>query len=210
MKGVLFTGGAAPEYKYIKKEIKEADIIVAADSGFDTAVKMGVKPDIVIGDMDSINHLDILEKYPPDRVLCFSEDKDKTDTELGLIYLQKNKYDEIVLIGGGGGRMDHFLGIVFLFDKDFSPAIWYTHSTRMQKITGRIQVPSMKGKTVSFFPAGKSQCRMKSEGLKWPLDNLLWSRGDMGLSNIATEDPFCIEVLEGNLLMVTQLEEEDN
>lgn len=210
MKGVLFTGGAAPEYKYIKKELKKADIIVAADSGFDTAVKMGVKPDVVIGDMDSINHLDILENYPPDRVLCFPEDKDKTDTELGIIYLQENKYDEIVLIGGGGGRMDHFLGIVFLFDKDFSPVIWYTHNTRLQKITGRIQVPSMKGKNVSFFPAGKSQCRMKSEGLKWPLDNLLWTRGDMGLSNIVTEDPFCIDVLEGNLLMVTQLEEEDH
>ncbi len=210
MKGVLFTGGAAPEYRYIKKEVKEADIIVAADSGFDTAIKMGVEPDVVIGDMDSINHLDTLEKYPPDRVLWFPEDKDKTDTELGIIYLQENKYDEIVLIGGGGGRMDHFLGIVFLFDKDFSPVIWYTHSTRMQKITGRIQVPSMKGKTVSFFPAGKSKCRMKSEGLKWPLDNLLWTRGDMGLSNIVIEDPFCIEMLEGCLIMVTQLEEEDH
>ena len=209
MKGVLFTGGAAPEYRHIKNEVKEADIIVAADSGFDTAIRMGVNPDVVIGDMDSIKYFDMLDRYPPDRVLRFPEDKDKTDTELGITYLQENKFDEIVLIGGGGGRMDHFLGIVFLFDRDFSPVIWYTHSTRMQKITGRIQIPSMKGKTVSFFPVGTGQCRMKSEGLKWPLDNLLWSRGDMGLSNIAIDDPFCIEMLEGGLIMVTQLEEED-
>lgn len=209
MKGVLFTGGAAPEYRYIKDEVKDADIIVAADYGFDTAIKMGVNPDIVIGDMDSIKHFDMLKEYSPDKVLRFPEDKDETDTELGIIYLQKNYFDEIVLIGGGGGRMDHFLGIVFLFDREFSPVIWYTNSTRMQKITGRIQIPSMKGKTVSFFPVGKSQCRMKSEGLKWPLDNLVWTRGDMGLSNIVLEDPFCIEMLEGSLIMVTQLEEED-
>ncbi|MCK5199583.1 MAG: thiamine diphosphokinase, partial [Spirochaetales bacterium] len=69
MKGVLFTGGAAPEYRYIKDEVKDADIIVAADYGFDTAIKMGVNPDIVIGDMDSIKHFDMLKEYSPDRVL---------------------------------------------------------------------------------------------------------------------------------------------
>lgn len=207
MKGVLFIGGAAPEYSYIKNELKDADIIVAADSGFDSAVKMGVNPDVVIGDMDSIKHLNMLDRYPGDRVFRFPKDKDKTDTELGICYLQENKFDRIILIGGGGGRMDHFLGIVFLFDRDFSPDIWYTHSTRLQKITGHTLIPSMKGKTVSFFPIGEGICRMKSKGLKWPLDNIIWSRGDMGVSNLAIDDPFYIEMLEGRLIMVNQLEE---
>ena len=210
MKGVLFIGGTAPEYSSIKNELKDADIIVAADSGFDSAIIMGVNPDVVVGDMDSIKHVHMLDRYPSDKVFRFPKDKDKTDTELGISYLQKNKFDKIVLIGGGGGRMDHFLGIVFLFDRDFSPDIWYTHSTRLQKITGHIQIPSMKGRIVSFFPIGKGKCRMKSKGLKWPLDNLIWTRGDMGLSNLAIDNPFCIEMLEGRLIMVNQLEEEED
>ena len=48
---------------------------------------------------------------------------------------------------------------------------------------------------------------MKSKGLKWPLDNLIWKRGDMGISNIAVDDPFYIEMFEGRLIMVSQLEE---
>ncbi len=207
MKGVLFTGGSSPPYQYVKKEIEEADIIVAADSGFDTAVKMGINPDIIIGDMDSIDGMDMLIGYPSDSVLRFPEDKDSTDTELGISYLQKNMFNNIVIIGGGGGRMDHFLGIFFLFDRDFSPDIWYTHSTRFQKITGSMQIPSMAGRTVSFFPLGNDRCKMKSRGLKWSLNNMEWGRGDMGISNIAVEDPFFIEMLEGRLIMITQLEE---
>ncbi len=207
MKGVLFTGGSSPLYQYIKEEIEEADIIIAADSGFDAAVGMGINPDIIIGDMDSIERTDILAGYPSDRVLRFPEDKDSTDTELGISYLQKKMFNNIVLIGGGGGRMDHFLGIFFLFDRDFSPDIWYTHNTRFQKITGSMEIPSIVGKTVSFFPLGNNKCRMKSKGLKWPLDNMEWSRGDMGISNIAVNDPFFIEMLEGRLIMITQLEE---
>lgn len=209
MKGVLFIGGSAPEYGYIKNELKDADIIVAADSGFDSALKMGINPDVVIGDMDSIKDVNMLDRYPSDKVFRFPEDKDTTDTELGISYLQENKFDKIVIIGGGGGRVDHFLGIVFLFDRDFSPDIWYTNSTRLQKITGHIQIPSMKGKTVSFFPVGKGQCRMKSIGLKWSLDNLTWNRGDMGISNLAIDDPFYIEMFEGKMIMVNQLEEKD-
>ena len=47
MKGLLFTGGAAPLIQHIIKELEDADLIVAADSGFDTAVKLGIVPDIV-------------------------------------------------------------------------------------------------------------------------------------------------------------------
>ena len=75
------------------------------------------------------------------------------------------------------------------------------------KITGHTQISSMKGRIVSFFPIGEDNCKMKSKGLKWPLDNLLWKRGDMGISNIVIDDPFNIEMIEGRLIMVCQLKE---
>lgn len=209
MKGVLFIGGAAPEYKAVELELADAEIIVAADSGFDSAIKMGIRPDIIIGDMDSIQSKSILDSYPQEKIIRFSKDKDKTDTELGFSYLMEKNFDKVVIIGGGAGRMDHFLGIVFLFDRVLSPDIWYTHSTKFQKITGNTKVYSMKGRTVSFFPVGSDECQMKSKGLKWPLNNLVWNRGDMGISNIAVDDPFSIEMIKGRLIMVSQLREEE-
>lgn len=209
MKGVLFIGGAAPEYKTVEHELEDSEIIVAADSGFDSALKMGISPDIIIGDMDSIQSKSIFDSYPQGKIIRFSKDKDKTDTELGISYLIEKKIDKIVIIGGGAGRMDHFLGIVFLFDRVLSPDIWYTHSARFQKITGTTKVSFMKGRIVSFFPVGRDECRMKSKGLKWPLNNLVWNRGDMGISNLAVDDPFYIEMIKGRLIMVSQLEEEE-
>ncbi len=210
MKGILFTGGAAPDYNFVKKEIDEAEIVIAADSGYDTAVGMGVKPDIVIGDMDSITNKNNLKEYSEGNVLEFSKDKDETDTELGIQYLKAHQFNEIVIIGGGGGRMDHFLAILLLFDREFSPDIWYTHNTRFKKIAGSCIVHSRKGQLVSFFPTGSGVCRMKSKGLKWPLNGLEWSRGDMGISNITTEDPFLVEMLEGRLIMINQLKDWKN
>ena len=65
----------------------------------------------------------------------------------------------------------------------------------------------MKGQTVSFFPIGKNECKMQSKGLKWPLNNLVCSRGDMGISNIVVDESFYIKMLKGQLIMVSQLEE---
>lgn len=207
MKGILFIGGAAPNLEFIKKELIDAGLIIAADSGFDSAVKMNIKPDIIIGDMDSIRNIQKLEEYPENKIFRFSRYKDETDTELGIKYLKDHNFDKIVLIGGGGGRIDHFLAIVLLFDREFSPDVWYTDSARFQKITGFCEISSKKGQLVSFFPTGNGVCRMKSNGLKWPLDGLVWSRGDMGISNIITNNPFSIEMIEGRLIMVNQLKD---
>jgi thiamine pyrophosphokinase len=60
---------------------------------------------------------------------------------------------------------------------------------------------------IAFFDRSKGICRMKSKGLKWPLDDLIWSRGDMGLSNITTNNSFSIDMIEGKLIMVNQLKD---
>lgn len=207
MKGIIFIGGEAPEYDVINKVILDAELVIAADSGFDTAVNMGIEPDIIIGDMDSVINTDKISQYPSEKILIFPKDKDETDTELAIKYLQEININEIIIIGGGGGRMDHFLAIVCLFDRENSPTIWYTKSTRFQKISGSETISFQKDKLVSFFPTGTGVCRMKSKGLKWPLDGLVWHRGDMGISNIVTHDPFFIEMIEGRIIMVNQIKD---
>jgi len=58
------------------------------------------------------------------------------------------------------------------------------------------------GSVLSFFPAGRAPCRMRTSGLRWPLNTLMWEIGDAGISNVVEESPVVVEMLQGRLLLV--------
>ena len=200
MKGILIIGGEYPSKEVANRAIANADIVVAADSGFDYAVENGIPVDYVVGDMDSTVHLDTIESMSNEKVMRMSSDKDETDTEIGLKVLKEKGVDEAVIIGGGGGRLDHLLGIVALFHRDIRPDQWYTDREFVISIDRKRIFKGLKGKTVSFFPVGNATCRMKSKGLKWPLDHLKWERGDVGISNIVKDEEMMVEPVTGRLI----------
>jgi thiamine pyrophosphokinase len=115
-----------------------------------------------------------------------------------------------VIAGGGGGRLDHLLGLVSLFERDKFPTLWYTSRELIQVVEGTLVVTDCLGQTVSFFPLGGTVSGMSSKGLKWPLDELEWNRGDMGVSNVFSEGRCTISVSHGRLLMVRTVVEEDD
>lgn len=136
MKGIIITGGEAPERKYIEHEIADSVFIIAADSGLETAVSYGYKPDLIVGDMDSIKNLKILNDFPRDCVRIFPKEKDETDTEIAL-RMMFEKMSMKLFSWGGGGRLDHLLGIVSIFDREYYPAVWYTAHDRIESIDGK-------------------------------------------------------------------------
>lgn len=203
-RGVVFTGGAAPKSRPLALELEGA-FVVAADSGIETALSWGVEPDVVLGDMDSLSDMRVLERFRDEQVRRFDEEKDYTDTEIALMELYDRGTDDVTLVGGGGGRLDHLLGIVALFDRDMHPTRWYTSREYVECIDRECVLNGAQGETVSFFPAGLDRCRMKSEGLKWPLDSLSWIKGDAGISNVVVSHRCRIRVIQGRLIMVRSL-----
>lgn len=207
MTGIIFTGGEGPERRFIENEIKAGDYIIAADSGLDRALSCGYSPDLVVGDLDSVKNKTFLDDIPADCVKIFPEDKDETDTEIALSIMKEMKADRVILAGGGGGRLDHLLGIVSIFDRSYYPDVWYTAMEKIVPVSSREEFYGMLGETVSLFPAGTEPCRIKSTGLKWNLDTLQWIKGDAGISNIVVEDPFTITMLSGRVLLMSFLKE---
>jgi len=201
---VLFTGGSAPDAPPVGLEIN-GSVIVAADSGVETALRWGIEPDLVLGDMDSLTDPSILHRLGEERVRRYEEEKDYTDTELGLMELFDRGVQDAVIVGGGGGRLDHLLGIVALFDRDIAPRRWYTDSEHVECIDEEYTLREAEGETVSFFPAGRARCTMQTRGLKWPLDTLSWVKGDAGISNVVVSKECRIRVTEGRLIMVRRL-----
>jgi len=207
-KAILFTGGSGPGKEIIEELTKNAGYIIAADSGLDLALAYEIEPDLVVGDMDSLEHTDYLNSLSEEKKNIYPEDKDETDTEIGLRVLYEKGYNRVTVIGGGGGRIDHFLGILYLFFKDTYPVEWYTHDYQLICIDRPVLLHGNIGSTVSFFPSSRGKCRMKSSGLKWNLDELTWRVGDGGISNSILETPCKITPVEGRLMLVARLEEE--
>jgi thiamine pyrophosphokinase len=214
--GLAIIGGEGPAPEVLREIAGHADIIVAADSGLAAAEDAGVRPDWVVGDMDSLDAVSRLDKYPAERVLRYPHDKDYTDTELAFTLLCERGCSEIWLSGGGGGRTDHLLAVFSLFERHFSPDRWFTANEEIfllregqsldadMLLTAKAALGGQKTalKGISVFPLGESPWEAESTGLTWPLDNLPWARGFFSLSNTAPDGAFRIRSLRGRFLVV--------
>ena len=203
--GLLLLGGEGPELRHLEPVLRRAPLVIAADSGFDLAVRLGVQPDLLVGDLDSVTPGPALAAYPRERIRQFPRDKDETDAELGLRIAAEAGCRRVVLAGGGGGRLAHLLAIVGLFRREAAPAAWYTARERVERVEGEAVLAGCLGQTVSFFALGGAAAGLSSHGLQWPLDGLEWPGGGGGVSNLVSADPARVRVAKGSLLMILEL-----
>jgi thiamine pyrophosphokinase len=154
--------------------------------------------------MDSLDDLLRLEAYPPERILRYPQDKDFTDTELALLLLWEKGCDETWLIGGGSGRMDHLFAIRSLFEREPRPQRWFTGAEDIYCLNAqeKLALSLRPGGILSIFPLGSGPWELGSQGLKWPLAGLPWSRGFFGLSNVLLEAEASLWVEQGHFLVI--------
>ena len=108
MKRCVIVGGAdINNYEYIKSRIQEDDFIVFCDSGLKHLEKLQAKPSLIVGDFDSHNnpHLDV-------ETIVLPCEKDDTDTVFAVKEALKRGFEDFILIGVVGARLDHTLGNV--------------------------------------------------------------------------------------------------
>ncbi|HOX33993.1 MAG TPA: thiamine diphosphokinase [Spirochaetales bacterium] len=209
MEALLVVGGEAPPQRRLASRFASFGLVCAADSGLDTLAAWGRSPDLVVGDMDSLSDLRLLDAYPEAEILRARRDKDETDTELGLAALAARGATRIVLAGGGGGRLDHLLAIRAIFERDGSggrprPSEWHTANAELRLVEAgaALRLSAPHGSMVSVFPLARGARGMGSVGLRWPLDGLDWGPGDFGVSNEAPAGEFTVSAGEGELLVL--------
>ncbi len=205
MRGVAFIGGEGPSPVQWGRIKGPYDLLVAADSGLAAAEEAALRPDWIVGDMDSLQDRGRLSSYPPERVLVYPVDKDFTDTELALNLLWDKGCDEVWIVGGGGGRLDHTLALRALFDRSPFPNRWITAREDIWLVSASFEKTVDEGSMVSIFPAGNGPWSVESRGLTWPLGGLSWSRGFFGISNIAKTGSFSLRVRAGRFLVILPL-----
>ena len=203
-KGVVVTGGRAPGSR-VTIEWCQDRTLVAADSGLEWVHERGLRPDAIVGDMDSLRDRSLIDRYPESEVHRYPRAKDATDTEIGLAYLRDRGIDDVTLIGGGGGRLDHLIAVLRLFERDVAPRRWLTDHEDVRLITDSLDIRTRPGEVLSFFAVGKEVTTMRSTGLRWNLDGLRWGPEDIGVSNETVGERVRVRMLSGRLLLVRAL-----
>jgi len=203
LRAVIISGGAISDYSYIKSQIKLADTIICADSGYEHAKKMGLTASVVVGDFDSIGNI-------PKDVECihYPAKKDLTDTEIAIEYARTRGFTDFLMLGATGSRADHSLTNIFLL-KSFlqrgENAEILDENNKIKITNSRISLNEPPGTIVSLVPLCDCQ-GVSTQNLEYHLQNedMPMGRG-RGVSNIMTENNATITLTNGILLvMVTR------
>ncbi len=188
----VFTGGESPAPERTEAYWRNAgapDSVIAADSGLDTlraysaffAGRYDFAPRRIAGDFDSLRDKSVLSEYPPEIIAPFPADKDDTDTELAvrMAYEAAEKAGArnpvITLVGGGGGRVDHFMSILDSFASDRHATAWLCGEQAVYFLAapGRCEIGGLSPSdcvSVARTAAARTGGRMESRGLVWNAD----------------------------------------
>ncbi len=199
-KAIVFTGGGGPE-SLPPGLLGPDDYLIAADSGFDMAKKLGYSVHYVIGDFDSTQFVDDALALSHER---HSVEKDHSDTYLAIEEALKHCDGQYVLVGGGGYRLDHLLQTFSLFSRFGPPIRWFTrYETNTLVSSHRRFVSLNKGATVSLYPATlQGEATVTAPELRWPLESFALSFRHFSLSNTCTEEYLDVFV-EGSPIFVS-------
>ena len=206
-RAVLFIGGSGPKPDVLNKLLKKDDLVCAADSGLDMALAAGIRPDGIVGDMDSLSDTSLLDSFSADIVEIHPVDKDETDTELGIAWLRARGGSPLIIIGGGEGRLDHTLALKALCGRNNPPDAWFTAREMILGLEGYSEILGIPGSPVSFVAAGSGPWRVESEGLQWELGSVDWDVDSISLSNRFISKSIKVSVHEGRLLMIRPIED---
>ena len=206
MKGVLILNGDPPSKKLFLEQIKLADIVICADGAAHIFELFKQTPDLIIGDLDSIEDNHRISLMAKSKVLHIP-DQNKTDGEKALIYCLEHGINEVTILGALGKRLDHQLYTLGLLK--YSTRLQINLRTDLEKIfllTDKITLHERINTTISLIPLYGRVEGVNSQGLKYPLLNSDLELGIYSsISNLITSKNAVLSVQKGVLLVCLNL-----
>ena len=200
MKTALIVGNGEVREEILNDLPKNA-YVICADGGIRHMKKLGLKADIIIGDMDSAG-----SEFLGENIIRYPVRKDFTDGEIAVDYAIEKGFLEVIMVGFTGTRMDHTLTNIFLlkklsdngikaYIKDFYNTIYYAEKENI--ISGKV------GDIISIIPLGGDVLGITTKGLDYPLSSeTLEFAKSRGVSNIMTEKTCTITIEKGMALII--------
>jgi thiamine pyrophosphokinase len=177
--------------------------LICADGGANSALKMNIIPDVIIGDLDSISSEALKEFKSVSKIIQLKRQND-TDVEKCLKYAISKKYDEALLVGVTGNRLDHTfcnLGIVLKFFHQIKISL-IAEDSFLKAYTNNVELKTTPGETISFYGISE-KTKITSKGLKYELKNAALPFGIReSTSNIAKKVSVKLKITNGVVFII--------
>ncbi len=204
---IIVTNGILENVDKLRQLMREGYPLVCADGAADSLKAFNILPDVLIGDLDSIDpatqkNLEqegvIVEKWPAE--------KDYTDTELALLYCSQREANQVFLFGSIGSRLDHSLANVFLTVRAQKLGIRLyivTDTSIVTLVDKELFLKGKPGDLLSILPITNQVTGATLKGFKYPLENAAIELGStLGISNEFLAAETSITVKSGYLLAI--------
>lgn len=193
MKCVIFANGEYEKTEAYSAIVETADIIICADGGANYARELGVKPDYIIGDLDSIS-AEVKDYYAAQNVKYqkYPRRKDFTDLHLAITLADQLKASEIVLVGSLGKRLDHTLANIYCgieAAQKGKKVMHYSPSCSVYLVIDYLHLSGEAGDLVSVMALSEKATGVYERGFEYPLEGaVMESCNPLGVSNVLDAD----------------------
>ncbi len=198
-----------------KVERSPGDLVIAVDGGFSYCPLLGLEPDFILGDFDSVGERELevirhMEKEEPERILRLNPQKDDTDLLAALKFGLARGYRSFRIYGGTGGRLEHTIANIqcLLFLKGQGAAGCLCDGETLIFVLKDEEVrfrPGTKG-LLSLFCLGKEARGVTIRGMKYPLDGYTMKNDfPIGISNEFIGKEAVVSVEDGELAAILRL-----
>lgn len=203
-KTIILANGAFPEHVIPLSYIHSANRIICCDGAITNLLQIGLEPDHIVGDLDSIPET-LKKRFSS--ILFHSSDQETNDLTKAVEFCIKNGWDEITILGATGKREDHSIGNLSLLTD-------YAEKVQVQLLTdygvfNSQTVPSVyesyPGQQVSIFSLTPDTL-LDSTYLIYPLEKRTFTSWWQGTLNEASANYFSIEMTKGKALIFREYE----
>ena len=167
----IFCSAPIENYDYLQKFDFEKGFVICADGGYLHTERLGIIPDLWLGDGDSLNKNRITAK----ETITFPAKKDYTDTDLAVTEALRRGFKEIVILGALGGRLDHEFSHFCLLKKVLesgAKAVLINEKNEITMENKNFTVHPDGKKYISFFPFGGDVTDFSVKGLCYDAEGM--------------------------------------
>lgn len=204
---ILFANGELPDLNRAHSLLQLDDYVICADGGTRHALALGVQPDLIVGDMDSVDHAQ-LQSFREAGVSLesFSHDKNETDLELAIHRAVELNPKQIVIVAALGGRLDQTLANIALLTDIRLSKLDIRLDDGIEEILfcrDQVEIHGTSGDIVSLLPWQGPVSEVQTADLKWPLrKETLYPHKTRGVSNEMLGETASVSIGSGALLVV--------
>jgi thiamine pyrophosphokinase len=209
-RAAIVLAGGDPVEEHLRRQLPDDAVVIAADSGLHQGELLGLHIDYVVGDLDSAEPAAVeraraagavVERHPVD--------KDATDLELAFDVARDRGARQVTVVGGAGGRLDHFVANVALLGSarfaDLEVDAWLGEAYVAVVQGGRLPhvLRGAAGSLVTLLAAGGDACGITTAGLEFPLQGATLRPGtSRGVSNVLVGEHGSVVLEQGTLLVI--------